>query len=195
MANKIIELLPDSILFKAKNKVNSNLHKALNSFNSEQEDKIKPLLDEFAKEYSPFTTTDLLSRWEAAVGIPDDCFSVAGTSVEQRRNNVIVKLISRGASSNEDYARILELLGVTNFRIINGRASGVFPLTFPITIEESMLAAVSSITLQLPEEMRPGSTYPLTFPAQFGTLDSSVIECYMRKIIPANYSVKFEYNL
>ena len=193
--NKISELLPDSVLWYTKNDIDSNLYKALEGLNQEQKERIKPMLDDLYNQYNPFTVTDLIARWEQTVGIPDSCFTNTGISLEQRRNQVLIKLLSRGAYTEEDYAVILELFGVDNFNIVNGLASGVFPLAFPATFAADRKGAVFSIVFQLPEVLKPGAVFPLDFPFTFGSDSASTIECYLRKIIPANYNVTFEYVL
>lgn len=195
MHNKLSELLPDSILWYTKNNVNSNLYKTLEALNEEQEARIKPMLDDLYNQYNPFTVTDLIDRWEKTVGIPDSCFTNKGISLDQRRNQVLIKLLARGATTEDDYARILELFGITNFNIVNGLASGVFPLAFPSTFASNRKAAVFDIIFQLPEELKPGAVYPLEFPFQFGSDNASTVECFLRKIVPANYNISFQYIL
>ena len=193
--NKTSELLPDSLLFSSKNRDTSNLFRTLSALNIEQNERISPLIDSFVEQYSPFTTVEFIDQWERTVGIPDSCFTNVGLSIDQRRNQVLIKLISRGANTLEDYAAILELFGITNFNIVNGLANGVFPLIFPIKFYTSRKEAAFSITFQFPEEDKPGIVFPLDFPAPFGSSGSSRIECYLRKIVPAVYSLTFEYIL
>lgn len=74
---------------------------------------LESLLVLFAKELDISETTYLLDGWEKTVGIPDSCFQVEGKTIEERRNNVLIKLASLGVQTASDFVSLAAMFGVT----------------------------------------------------------------------------------
>lgn len=61
-------------------------------------------------ESDPRTTTEMLSDWEATVGLPNKC-SGLGQTLQERRQAVVQKLTMGGGQSKAFYIELAELLG------------------------------------------------------------------------------------
>jgi len=109
----ISRLLPNDDLWNAKDKDDgkSVLYRLILGICDELV-RVEDLISTIADEYDPQQTTDLLERWESAVGIPDDVFSASGT-IEERRENVLLKLRSLNVQSEQDFIDLAALLGFT----------------------------------------------------------------------------------
>jgi len=144
-------------------------------------------LEEFRREILPDQTVLLLEEWESAVGIPDHCFTGAGT-VETRRRDVLAKLVSLGVQTARDFADLAELFGVTAF-IIPGSEHGVFPYTFPLVFFPNARAAFHTIIVDMPDD--PDNAFPYTFPLTFGNTDQALVQCLFNHLKPAHVDILY----
>ena len=126
----------------------------------------------------PDTTEKFLPEWESTLGIPDDCFSGAGTIIERRRD-VLVKLASLGVQTKEEFESLAAIFGVTA-EVIAGKDSGI---TFG-SDKEARFTLVINLTAS--------ESFTYTFPIPFGSATTSVLECLFNKIKPANCQVLFQ---
>lgn len=90
------------------------------------------LLDAF-----PASTVELLSEWEASLGLPDPCDGEDQT-LEQRRNQVVVRLVEGGGQSIAYYLAVLARLGYPAATITEYAPfrTGVSPINSPLTGED-----------------------------------------------------------
>jgi uncharacterized protein YmfQ (DUF2313 family) len=65
----------------------------------------------------PANTVELLAEWEATLGLPDPCDGDAQT-LEQRRNQVLIKLFEGGGQSKGYYLAVLARLGYEDAEIL-----------------------------------------------------------------------------
>ena len=131
----------------------------------------------------------MLEEWETAVGIPDDCFSRNATK-EQRREQVLLKLVGMNATTKEQFIKIADILGY-NIDVSNGVDTSTFPLTFPFLLmdeEEKEFIIVVKI-LSEPE----AETFPLTFPFTLNSDFPEILKCLFEKIKPAHTRVYYQY--
>ena len=143
-------------------------------------------------ETFPDETIDLIERWEKDLGIPDDIFDNSGT-LEQRRNNVIIKLAGLGVQTAEDFVNVAKLIGYDNV-VISAAEVAVFPLSFPIPFFPSAKNARFTIYVDLPKSAGLGF-FPLPFPATFASGQDNAIERLFNKLKPANVQLIFRYIL
>jgi uncharacterized protein YmfQ (DUF2313 family) len=144
-------------------------------------------LEEFRREILPDETLLFIDEWENAVGIPDHCFTGQG-SIDVRRRDVLVKLVSLGLQTASDFEALAELLGVTAF-VLPGSRYGVFPYTFPIVFFPNARAAFHTIIVDMPAP--PGLGFPYTFPIPFGSSDQALVQCLFRRLKPAHVDVMY----
>ncbi len=145
------------------------------------------LVQEFRDEILPDETILFLSEWESAVEIPDDCFLGGGTD-DERRRDVLAKLVSLGVQTNADFVTLANLYGL-NVTITGGSVHGAFPFEFPIILFPSGRHARHTMVVDV--DLPVGLTFPYTFPISFGDADTILLECLFNKLKPANVDVLF----
>jgi uncharacterized protein YmfQ (DUF2313 family) len=169
----IANYLPNGPFYAAKNLPGSNFRKMLESLALEFGRKEK-VFQTIADQYYPFTTNDFLEEWEAAVRIPDDCFSATGISLEQRRKQVIAKLVMDNIITKDDFIALADFFGFT-ITIDQGITGDTFPMQFPATLsgtaqENKFIIRITFIS--------PGSS-------------TDFLECFIQKLVPANVLAVF----
>lgn len=146
------------------------------------------LVQEFRDNVLPDQTVLLLSEWERAVGIPDDCFDGQGTA-SKRRRDVLVKLASLGVQTADDFKALAQLFGL-GVIITGGSVHGTFPYAFPMIFFPSEKAARHTIVVNVTENP-VGNVFPYTFPLTFGDELTTLVECLFRKLKPAHCDLLF----
>lgn len=192
-AQTLADYLPGGKLFAAKNILESNLRKLLQAFSYEltrAEQKLEELVDEY---YFP-TTHNLIDYWEEIVGIPDECFSVEGKTIEERRKQVIAKFALMNLTTDIDFIELAAYFD-TNIEILNGFDFGsFFPLVFPFFFFANEKEAKFSMVVKFLDIDRPQNTFPLTFPFTFDPPnDADFIICLFEKLKPANVKILRRY--
>lgn len=188
-ADSIDAYLPSGRLFEGGRVTDTNLRKLLLGLSGELV-MAEGFLKTIETEYDITTTTLFIDEWEAAVGIPDDCFLGTG-DIEERRKHVLVKLASLGIQTEADFENLAAILGIT-VDIIDGITAGTtFPLTFPsvllgLTDEEARFTIVVTYTTTAVEQ------FPYTFPLTFVEDTVSILRCLFNKLKPANCNVLFQ---
>lgn len=145
------------------------------------------LIKQFQDEILPDLTVRFLNEWESALGIPDDCFLGNGTD-DERRRDILVKLVSLGVQTKTDMVTLANLLGVT-VTITAGSVHGVFPFVLPLIFFPTPKDARFTIVVDF--DVPIGARFPYTFPLPFSTPGLAVVECLFRKVKPANVDLLF----
>jgi len=65
------------------------------------------------READPRGALDLLPDWERVTGLPDTCSSGLATTLQERRDAVVTKIVGLGGASLDYFAGIAERLGYT----------------------------------------------------------------------------------
>lgn len=188
-AQAISNYLPDGRIWVNKNKSASNIRLTLMAFALEFQ-RLELKMNEIIDEFDINTTTQLISEWETAVGLPDDCIAIA-SSLENRRNNVLLKIASDGASTEQDFIDLGALLGFT-ITIKSGIEDITFPFTFPFMLFDSASDARFTLVVGVDVTEEP-NVFPYTFPFTFTESTVAALECIFNKIKPANVNVVFQY--
>jgi len=191
MAKSLAQFLPNDKLFGAKCEAGSNLNGLLMGLGRELL-RVNESIDELACNYLISESNQFLPEWEAMMGIPDDCFSGAGTD-EERTRDVLIKLASLNVITEADWEALCLLFGVENCIIQSGIEHAAWPWTWPHIWFSSEREARFTMVISLPESFQP-STWPWTWPHPWGK-DASTLECLMQTIKPADVQLKFIYNL
>lgn len=188
-ASILAQYLPNDKLHQAKNKENSTLRKILLGLATEWL-YFKSNLNEIVNDYNPNNTTYFIEDWEAFVGIPDSCISIAST-LEQRRKNILLKLAGINATTEKQFKNIASILGYS-IEVSNGIDTSTFPLTLPfLLISEAEAPFVIVITL--PASIKPVG-FPLTLPFTLTEGQPAILNCLFNKIKPANTKLYFRYS-
>ena len=69
--------------------------------------------DDLLREAMPVAALELLTEWEALVGLPDACSAELANTVEERRQNVVSRLTERGGCSRAWFIAFAAKLGYT----------------------------------------------------------------------------------
>ena len=148
------------------------------------------LIEDLVSEYFPDNTQAFIEEWERVVGIPDNCFGVAN-SIDERRENVLIKLSSLNLQTRQDFVGLAALFGF-NVEIRGGtEIFEAFTLTFPINFEPSSREDRHTMYVFFqPGTLEEAFTY--TFPLPFGSGRQSIMECWFNELAPANVFVIFE---
>ena len=173
-------------LGRAKVITESNLYKLFLGLAAEL-NRLDQKINEICSEHEVANTTLLIEEWESAVGIPDDCFFIKGKSLQERINQVIIKL-SASVQTAKDFVDILTLFGITA-TVEAGSVYGRFPMKFPIILgDDRTIGHIIVITIQ---GTPIGEGFPYTFPITFGEASLDVVKCFLDKIKPANVEIQY----
>ena len=188
-ANILAQYLRDDVLHQAKNKDGSTLRKILIGLASGWLD-FRDKINEVANEYNPKNTTALIEDWEEFVGIPDSCIQVAST-IEQRRLNILLKIVGINATTEKQFKNIASILGYS-IEVSNGVSTSTFPLTLPfLLINEASAPFTIVITLPISAQI---SGFPLTLPFTLSEPEPVILNCLFNKLKPANTQLFFRYS-
>jgi uncharacterized protein YmfQ (DUF2313 family) len=186
----IADFLPNGELFRAKNTPDTNLYNLLLGLAYENA-RIENKMNEIAYQYDINKTTELIEQWESALGIPDDCFSNT-VDINLRRTQVLAKL-SLSIDTADSFVALAAEFGYT-IEIVQASNVAIFPLQFPLQFYPTAKTARFTIIVNMPSELQP-CTFPIAFPLCFSPPNSNIIECFFRKVKPANCQIVFKYIL
>jgi len=185
-ANSLAAYLPGGELFGAAWVKDTNFRNLLRGMAWELY-RTNGVLQEYAAEAIPDQTYRLLDEWETALGIPDGCFSGAGT-IDERRQDVLIKLASLGVQTVEDFEELGAVLGLA-ITVTSAVPYAIFPMTFPVLLLDSAKAARFTIVVEYPQDSV--SVFPLVFPIVFGSSALGRFECLFNRLKPANCDLIF----
>lgn len=166
---------------------NSNLSKLLEGLAVEF-CRVQERIDQMFIERDPRKTNELLTDWETALGLPDEC-SDLGATQETRRNQIVEKLTNVGGSSAVYFEQIAESLGFNvsvndffSFQAGKSRAGDAltnaewtfwFQVSAPSDLAESFKAGTGKAGDKLV------------------TIGNETLECTFQKLKPAHTEVLF----
>lgn len=150
--------------------------------------RVQERLNQFLIEIDPRQTSELLTDWEASLGLPDEC-SDLGATVEERRNQVVQKLTNTGGSSAAYYESIAANLGfdvtVSDFQRFQ---AGLSQAGDPITNEDWDYYFQVATPAEVNTTFRAGIS---TAGDKLVTLGNKTLECTFQKLKPAHTEVLF----
>ena len=202
--------MPQGLAWNSKGCSDSNLYKLMKSLATEV-NALESKIYEMVTEWDIRVTTDLITEWEAAVGIPDEC-RAAAEDIVTRRSDVISKLKKVPVITIADYQALAETitgLPAAGWDIRPGsedypddpiyrfvllvspplQTSGAFDYIIGsatgTTQADLDTAAAAGKFLFKPDTIFPG--YPLS-----GPFRTSVLQCVFRKVTPAYTAIVFD---
>lgn len=147
---------------------------------------------ELLTELDPSQTLQLLERWEALCGLPDQC-SQPGETIAERREAVVSKLTDLGGQTPSYFAELATLLAGAVCTVREYR-----PFRAGMSYAGDLLSNgdwVHTFAIQAPE------TPVRTFRAGQSTAGDPLrkwgnerLECTIRRLAPAHSIVKFHYD-
>jgi uncharacterized protein YmfQ (DUF2313 family) len=191
--NSLVAYLPGGDLFEAKNDPSSVMRRLFAGLAGpiKQADDV---MNDLTYQYDINCTTDLISEWEHALGIPDECFPGTG-DIETRRQHVLIKLASLGVSTAKGFVDLAALFGFTAEVKTSGSGFGIFPLDFPAAFFQYPQEARFTLYIILDSANVP-EVFPFEttkFPIPFFSDVSNIIECLFNKLKPANVTLIMQY--
>ena len=103
--------LPRGVAWLAARIPGKNLYKLWQAYADAYEDAIETMC-KLPTELDPYSTTELITEWETAVGLPDACLPAA-TTIEERRDYVVFRLSKRRWTTAQDWKDLAALFGLT----------------------------------------------------------------------------------
>lgn len=184
--NSFAQYLPDGPLYEGKYIEEANLRKLIFGLSCELF-RIEDMMGLISCDHDITQTTEFISQWKSAVGIPDECFPCEGT-LEEQRNQVLLKFANMNAQTNDDFIRIAEVLGFEGITItpLQEQAYPCYSLpVYPTASPESRFVAVVK-----------GEGIETGFPCYGVPSDvicglQDVLQCVLNKLKPANVRLLF----
>jgi len=186
-ADALADYMPNGRLFEAKKIGDSNYRQLLRGIGGELFT-AEGYLISLNQEYLPDQTVLFIEEWETALGIPDDCFSTAG-SIDGRRKNILIKLASLGIQTATDFEALGEIFGVDVIVHAGRDVGSTFPMVFPFIFFDR--SSDSRFTIVVDFIVEAANRFPLTFPFTFGSSEIAILECLFNKLKPSNCNVLF----
>lgn len=188
-AKSIASYLPIGKLYNAKNIDGTNLKNLLIGLGSEFL-RIENKMNEIADEHDVNLAKNLISEWESAVGIPDDCFIVED-NLADRIINVLLKLKADGTSTEQHFIDLALILGIA-ITIDNGFYVTIWPWTWPhvwggTDKERRFTLIITFVGVTSP------SSWPWTWPHVWTIDPVNILKCLFQKLKPANVLLSFRY--
>lgn len=160
---------------------------------------------DFFDELDPNQTFEMLDRWEAVLGIPDECTpDDFDPSINDRRVRILQKLTT-GGGQNKPFFKLIaqqlgydaEVLDVINFRDFRAGISRVGqPLSNSTGPGGTVSTAGWAYTFQVKAPaalVRPFRVGQSTVGERLVRTENETLECVIRKYAPAHVTVLFSY--
>lgn len=123
MLDSLAAYLPGGELFESAYIPGTNLNALLAGLSGELL-RTENFMFLYNSQFIPDNTTVFIEEWEAAVGIPDDCFKIDEDDTnEERRLNILVKLASLGVQTASDFENLAIILGFSGVEVLAGVGS------------------------------------------------------------------------
>jgi len=178
--NSLAQFLPEGKVFDARNEPTATLRKFLEGLSGELK-RVYDGMNDLSEDYDINFTTELISNWESAVGIPDDCFPGTG-DLEERRTHVLIKFAKMNVQTSEEFVSVIEELGFTVI-LQPGADVGIFPMIFPTEFFKDPQQARFTLVVNLDSN---NAVFPLPFPVEFASNVNNIVICLLNVIKPAN---------
>lgn len=162
--------------------------KLLTSF-AEEFSRVDFRIDDLLNEADPRTTNELLTDWERVTGLPDGCTGPL-TSISERRDAVVSRLIAEGGQNASYYIAIAAKLGytitITEEKVHTCLSSCADPINgLPWRYVWNVNASVANTVRYL--NVGDGVSSPLA------TWGNALLECTINRLKPAHTLVRFIY--
>lgn len=158
---------------------------------SEEFARIDGRVRDLIRESDPRTTVEMLTDWERAFALPDNCSNVLAPTLQGRRDDVLSKLIGIGGQSRAYYIAVAARLGYTigidefvPFRVGRSRVgSAIYSQDWTWVWQVNGPAVTVT-------DFRVGSS---RMGERLRTWGNSALECRLNQIKPAHTLIIFSY--
>ncbi len=169
--NFLSAFLPQGRLWVAKNVEETKLRSLLIGFAGESK-RVCDLFATYLEQLDPNTTDDFVEEWESALGIPDNCIPIADT-IEERRDNIILKLTSLTLQTEQD---LIDLAAKLGFTITITHINGSFP---PHTVPHPVVVGLGGMTTVINGNFSDNPEL------------AEIFQCLVRELIPVTDNIAF----
>lgn len=145
------------------------------------------------EEADPRTTDELFQRWERLAGLPDVCIPAEDLHIQQRRADLLARLLMQGGLSRAFFIDVTAVLGfvITIDEFLPYRVEE--PVEQPLLGEDWLFTWLVNTTLTGAEEpfrveVSRVEERLVTWPV------NDVLECLINRMAPAHTNVLFAYS-
>lgn len=178
--------LPQGKAFESVNIPSSNFGKFITGLAGELK-RAYDDLNNISEDYDINVTDELLSRWESALGIPDDCFSGSGSKAD-RRLNVLLKFAKMNVQTAPQMVELAVALGFPDTTIQPLQETSLPPYNVPFIPTDSpgsryvIVVFASNAVTNIP---------PYDVPFIPAAENRSLLRCVMETVKPSNVNVLY----
>lgn len=146
---------------------------------------------DLVQDIFPASTAELLSEWEATVGLPDPCQGVSPT-LEARRNQVVARFTNTGGQSVGHLVKFAADLGypITITEYAPSRA-GLMRAGEELIGQDATFAMKATAPLNNMRYFHAGNA---SAGEALSTWGNAVLECELNSIKPAHTTINFTYS-
>lgn len=188
------QYMPSGLVWNDKNNPTSNIRRLVEPFCQEYQ-RMETVLHEFLDEMMPDTSNVFLHLWEKALGMPDDCFRIA-TTLQERRDNVKIKLSLLGLQTKSDFEGFASRLGL-DIKVRGGIdhvsiADGGYETELPVIDIPGIFADVKDARFTIVvTSLTSTSAFDYDFNFPFEDANEALMRCLFEKAKPSNCKIIF----
>ena len=184
--NSLALFMPEGDIFASKNEETSVFRKFIQGLSGELK-RVYDGMNDLSEDYDINLTTELITNWESAVGIPDDCFPGTG-DIATRRTHVLLKFAKMNVQTTDDFVNLAVSLGFTDVQIFQLQENALPPYDVPFnpTVGPGSRFIISVIGTDVISDIPP---YDVPFTPSSN--NSSILACVFDSVKPANVQVIF----
>lgn len=144
-------------------------------------------MNDLSEDYDILVTSQLLSKWESALGIPDGCFSGSGSESE-RRLHVLLKFAKMNVQTAEQMRQLAVALGFVDTTVVPLSGNSLPPYDVPFI---PSYAPDNRYIIQVTASGAVTNFPPYDVPFIPSSVNESLLSCIFNIIKPANCKVIF----
>ena len=182
---QLIALLPRGIIWESE--AGSVLYNVIDAI-AQQFARVDSRLTQLIEETDPRTTSEMLTDWERAYGLPDACTDEVDT-IAERLNVLYQKVTATGGQSRQYYIDVAAALGfeitIDEFR----------PFTVESNVDYALYSTQSRFywRVNAPEETVRYFTVDSSAAEPLSDWGNEILECVINRLKPAHTTAIFSY--
>lgn len=184
--------LPSGRIWDAKHVEDTNIYKILKALYISKKILLEKI-EELALEFPIDSSILLLPDWEKSVGLPTNCVDTSLWTLTQRRENVKRRIRKVPIVTLEEVQSYLNIY-FPDLKLSLIKGYDVFGYEYTYQFNFYSGAINEKFILLVEVEQSWDNTYEYTYEFEYDSyIDTDVIECVLREVIPANVALLFSY--